>query len=222
MKGMMRREAAMRASAAFSSARDGITSARLEFPRGAARLTIEGEEIPELFRARFGPPVPSVAVEDGTVTATYPRISPRSWIGPWRARKGWVALSTEVAWALSIRGVVHLDADLRDVRIEGIDLARGASHVEIRLPGPSGIVPVRMSGGVSHMTLRYPAGTTARLRVGRGVAHLRFEEQELGAVGGALRLESPDAGRAEDRYDIEISGGAAHVWIAADEPTGKE
>jgi hypothetical protein len=222
MNGKMHPAAAARASAAFSSAREGITSARLEFPRGAARLTIEGEEIPELFRARFGPPVPSVAVDDGTITATYPRISPRSWIGPWRARRGWVALSTEVAWALSIRGVVYLDADLRDLRIERIDLARGASHLEIRLPRPSGIVPVRVSAGVTHMTVGYPAGTAARLRVGRGVAHLRFEEQEFGAVGGALRLESPDAGRTEDRYDIEISRGAAHVWIAADEPTGKK
>jgi len=69
MNRMMRLEAAaIRASAAFSSSREGITSARLEFTRGAARLTIEGEEIPELFRARFGPPVPPVTVEDGTVT----------------------------------------------------------------------------------------------------------------------------------------------------------
>jgi hypothetical protein len=43
-----------------------------------------------------------------------------------------------------------------------------------------------------------------------------FDEQELGAVGGRLRLESLGTGGTEDRYEIEISGGAAHVQITAE------
>lgn len=219
MDGTRSMETAARASEAFSGARGGMTSARLEFPRGAARLTIGGAEIPELFRARFGPPVPAVAVEGGTVTVTYPRISPRGWVGPWGSRRGSVTLSADATWTLSIRGVAHLDADLRDVGVEAIDIARGASRVKIRLPRPAGIVPIRVSGGVNDMAIRRPAGTAARLRVGRGVADLRFGEQRFGAVGGALHLETPGGGLADDRYDIEISGGAAHLWIIEDDRT---
>jgi hypothetical protein len=34
-----------------------------------------------------------------------------------------------------------------------------------------------------------------------------------GAAGGRLRLESRDAGGANGRYEIEISGGASHVQV---------
>ncbi|HEX6581364.1 MAG TPA: hypothetical protein VF195_10890 [Actinomycetota bacterium] len=39
------------------------------------------------------------------------------------------------------------------------------------------------------------------------------------AAGGGLHLETLDAGLADDRYAIEISGGAAHLWITVDDPT---
>jgi hypothetical protein len=93
---------------------------------------------------------------------------------------------------------------------------RGASRVELRLPRPSGVVPVRIGGGASHVRIRRPAGTPAQLRIGRGVADLSFDEQEFGAVGGRLRLESPQAGSADGRYEIEIAGGAAHVQVTTE------
>lgn len=218
MNGTRRLETDAGATAGFAGAREGMTRARLEFPRGAARLSIGGAEIPELFRARFSRPGPAIAVEGRTITVAYPRISLRSWVGPWRSRRGRVALSTDAIWALSIRGVAHLDADLRDVEVEAIDIARGASDAAIRLPRPTGIVPVRMNGGVSEVAIRHPGGAAVRLRVRRGVVDLRFGEQKFGAVGGDLHLETPDAGLADDRYEIEISGGAAHLWITVDDP----
>jgi hypothetical protein len=49
------------------------------------------------------------------------------------------------------------------------------------------------------------------------VADLRFDEQEWGAVGGGLRLVTPEATQAPDRYEIEIASGAAHLEISAEE-----
>jgi hypothetical protein len=43
-----------------------------------------------------------------------------------------------------------------------------------------------------------------------------FDEQEFGAVGGRLRLESPGGSDIDGRYDIEISGGAAHLRITTE------
>jgi hypothetical protein len=190
---------------------------QLEFTRGAARLTIRGARIPELFQARFDRPAPSVSVDGGAVTVRYPRFSPGGWLRPWARRGGQMTLNQDVAWAIRVRrGVAHLDADLRDLRVESVETSQGASRVELRLPRPSGVVPVRIGGGASHVRIRRPAGTPARLRIGRGVADLSFDEQELGAVGGRLRLESPQAGGADGRYEIEIAGGAAHVQVTTE------
>jgi hypothetical protein len=205
------------ASEQFSAPREGLSEGRLEFSRGAARLTVRGARIPELFRARFDRPAPSVSVDGGNVAVRYPRPSPRSWIWPWTRRGGQVTLNEEVTWDLRIRrGVAHLDADLRGLRLGSVEASQGASHLEVRLPRPSGVVPVRVGGGASHVHITRPAGTPVRLRVGRGVTDLTFDEQEFGAVGGHLRLESRTRGDADGRYDIEISGGASHLRVTTE------
>ena len=214
---MRLRETAEMGARQFSAPRGSLTSGRLEFARGAARLTIRGATIADLFRARFDRPAPSVSLDGGAVTVRYPRFSPRSWLRPWARRDGQVTLNDDVAWDIGIRkGVAHLDADLRGLRVEAVEVSHGASQVELRLPRPAGVVPVRVGGGASHVTIRRPAGTPARLRIGRGVADLTFDEQEFGAVGGRLRLESLGTGGTDDRYEIEISGGAAHVQVVTE------
>jgi hypothetical protein len=214
---MRLREATEMGARQFSAPRGSLTDGRLEFARGAARLTIRGARIPDLFRARFDRPAPAVSLDGGAVTVRYLRFSPRAWLRPWARRSGQVTLNEDVAWDLRVRkGVAHLDADLRGLRVEAVEVTHGASRVELRLPRPSGVVPVRVGGGASHVTIRRPAGTAARLSIGRGVADLTFDEQEFGAVGGRLRLEAPGAGGTDDRYEIEISGGAAHVQVVTE------
>jgi hypothetical protein len=56
-----------------------------------------------------------------------------------------------------------------------------------------------------------------RFSVPRGsLSDLTFDNQEFGAVGGRLQLESCQAGNAEDRYEIEITGGASHVQVSTE------
>jgi hypothetical protein len=202
----------------WSSAPHGsLRRGRLKFTRGAAWLTIRNAEIPELFRAQFDRPVPSVSVDQGAVTVRYPRFSLRGWLRPWTRRGGQVTLNQDVSWDLSLHGgVAHLDADLRGLRVEAIQASHGASRVDLRLPRPSGVVPVRIGRGASHVRIHRPAGTPARLRIGRGVADLTFDEQHFGAVGGRLRLESREADSTDGRYDIEIAGGASHVQVTTE------
>jgi hypothetical protein len=201
----------------FSAPRGAHTEGRLEFSRGAAHLAIHGASMEDLFRARFDRPVPSVTVDGGTVTVEYPRFSRRDWLRPGARRGGKVTLNQDMAWRVTVSGgVADLDADLRDLRLGALELGRGASQVEVRLPRPAGVVAVRISGGASQVRIRRPEGVPVRLRVGRGVADLRFDEQEWGAVGGGLRLETPEATQAPDRYEIEIPSGAAHLEISAE------
>jgi hypothetical protein len=202
----------------FSAPRGAHTEGRLEFTRGAAFLAIHGASMEDLFRAHFDQPVPSVSVDGGMVTVEYPWFGPRGWLRPWAHRGGKVTLNRDVAWHITVRGgAAELDADLRDLRLEALELGQGASQVEVRLPRPSGVVPVRIRGGATQVRIRRPAGVPVQLRVGGGVADLHFDEQEWGAVGGGLRLATPEASQAPDRYEIEIASGAAHLEIGADQ-----
>jgi hypothetical protein len=201
----------------FSAPRGSRIKGRLEFARGAARLTIRGAGMSDLFRAGFDRPAPSVSVHEGTVTVRYPRFSLRGWPRPWVRRGGQVTLNNDVRWELNIHGgVASLDADLRDLQLEALEVGQGASRLELRLPRPSGMVPVRIGGGASHVRIRRPEGTPARLRIGRGVADLTFDNQEFGAVGGRLRLESRQVAAEDNGYEIEISAGASHVQVTTE------
>jgi hypothetical protein len=75
---------------------------------------------------------------------------------------------------------------------------------------------IRVSGGVSHLTLRRPDGVPARVHIGGGASKLELDTQCLGAIGGPVRLETPGYSSASDRYDLEIGGGASKVTITAE------
>ncbi len=92
-------------------------------------------------------------------------------------------------------------------------MTRGCSDVDLTLPEPLRVVPVRLSGGASEVNIRRPAGVEARLSMKGGVSKLTFDEQSFDAVGGKLRLQSPGYGSASDRYEIEVSGGASEVTV---------
>jgi hypothetical protein len=77
------------------------------------------------------------------------------------------------------------------------------------------VVPVHIRGGASQVRIRQPAGVPVQLRVGSGVADLRFDEQEWGAVGGGLRLATPEATQVPDRFEIQIASGPP-TWRSAD------
>jgi hypothetical protein len=162
-------------------------------------------------------PAPSVTVDGGTVTVRYPRFGERGGLRPWARRGGDVTLNQDLAWHIEVQGgVANLDADLRALRLEALDLGQGASQVELRLPRPGGVVPVTIHGGASHVRIRRPAGVPVRLHVGHGTANLRFDDQQWGAVGGELRLATGEAAQAPDRYEIEIGSGAADLEISAE------
>jgi hypothetical protein len=187
-------------------------SARLEFVRGAANVTLHvGSGMEDLYHARFDGPVPDVGAEGGAVTVKY------TWaLHPfdWRRRGADIALNAQVPWRITVRGgVSRLDADLGGLRLDSFEVEGGASRVELTLPDPSGAVPIRIDGGASNITVLRPEGVAARVDVGGGASKLALDGQRLGAIGGETRLESPGYAGATDRYEIFITGGANNVAV---------
>src|SRR5712691_452198 len=144
--------------AAFSAPLAGLGAGRLELSRGALRVSIRGaEDMEDLFRARFEGPVPEVTTEGGTVRIRqrndWPRLVLQS-----RHQSADIVLNAGIPWEVALRGgVSRLAASLAGMRLTSIEVRGGASHVEVELGRPEAIVPVRVVGGASHVTIWRPA-----------------------------------------------------------------
>ena len=198
----------------FSAPLGSAQRGRVVFANGAFRLALRGaSEMDNLYRARFEGPAPKVEVADGTVTFRYSRRL--RGLFEWRNRSGGeLTLNAAVPWEVEVRGGAYkVEADLSVLELTSFVLTRGFSDVDLTLPEPSGVVPVRLSGGASEVNIRRPAGVEARLSMKGGVSKLIFDEQRFDAVGGKLQLQSPGHREVPDRYEIEISGGASKVTI---------
>jgi DNA-binding MarR family transcriptional regulator len=197
----------------FSAPLGSAQSGRVVFANGASRLTLRaGSGMDDLYRARFEGPAPKAIVEDGTVTFRYSR----RFFGlfDWRSHPGEVTLNVAVPWEVEMRGGAYrIEADLGGLELSSLVLKGGISDLVLMLPEPSGVVPVRLSGGASEVNIRRPAGVEAHLSMKGGVSKLTFDEQSFDAVGGTLRLQSPRHKEAPDRYEIEVSGGASKVTV---------
>jgi hypothetical protein len=196
----------------FTAPLGSLRRGRLIFASGASWVTVRVDpSMADLYRARFDGRTPRVGVEDGTVTIRYPRFDWRNYL---RERPAEVALNAQIPWDIEIRaGASRLAADLRGLELRSFVVSGGASRVELTLPEPSGIVPVRVLGGASNVAIHRPEGVPAHVRVSGGATNLAFDEKHFGAVGGEVSLQSPDYEGASDRYDFVITGGASNVAI---------
>jgi len=179
---------------------------RLVFPRGVANLTVRVDpSMTTTYHGEFYGPKPRVTEADGVVSIDYSQFNPFKW-GRTSAD---VRLSPTASWAIEVRGgVSHWDSDLRTLELTAIEVRGGVNKVELRLPRPRGSSIV--------LTLRRPAGVPARLEIGGGASKLELDAQYLGAVGGPVRLETPDYSNATDRYQVEIGGGASQIRVIRD------
>lgn len=200
-------------SGEFSGALGTLKSARLRFTSGVSRATIRTDApASQLYVARFEGRAPTVREEAGIVTIQYPRFS----LLDWRKLGAEVSLNNAIPWQIELKGgASRVEADLSALVLQSLELLGGASEITMTLPKPTGTVPLRVSGGASRITFYLPPGVPARLQVKGGVNKLAFEAHRLGSVGGQMSLESPDFKNAEDRYDIEVTGGAEQVSFTA-------
>ncbi len=194
-----------------SAPRGDAATGRLIFSAGVAHVTIDGEAGgDDLYRAHFDGPVPEIRVQDGTVAVRYRRFS----LFEGRPRGSRFSLSSAIPWDLEVQGgVAKFTADLHRLVVRSLTVKGGGSEVEIDLPAPVGVVPLRISGGVSRLTVRRPAGTALSLQVQGGAAKLVLDAQEFGGIGGPIRLQSREYADGADHYAVEISGGASRLAI---------
>ena len=214
------------AGGSYAARLGGVTTGHLIFVSGAPSIVIRGDaSLVELYKAHFDGPVPKMRVRDGTVTVGYPRFGWFDWRAQvadqnveisahWRKDRGDIALNPAVPWAVELRGgASKLSADLRTVRLVSFDMRGGASKIDMTLARPSGVVPIRITGGMPRLQIRRPAGVASGLEVRGGVSEVTVDGESYKSMGH-LSLQTPGASGSPDRYEIEITGGVSKLVIS--------
>jgi hypothetical protein len=209
------REAPAGEAGVYSAPLGDVRSGRLVVSCGTSRLTLRADEgMAALYEARFEGRLPDVTAKGGTVTIRYPR-------GLWSLGGGQgaavVALNVNIPWHIVIQGgASQVEALLGSLALTGLEVKGGLSEIRLDLPMPSGVVPIRISGGASDITVRRPAGVAARAHLKGWVSEFIFDDQTFSAVGNDVRLYSPGYDMTAPRYDIDIASSASQVTITSD------
>ncbi|MFI5837868.1 hypothetical protein ACIA5A_29745 [Micromonospora sp. NPDC051300] len=128
-----------------------------------------------------------------------------------------VVLNSRLTWRVRlVGGVREQRIDLGAARLAGVDLVGGASRTDLRLPPLDGTLTVRMTGGVSALTVSVPGGPPARVRVASGAGSLAvYEERRAGIAAGDV-VSTPGWDRSADRLYLDLVAGANAVSVTAD------
>jgi hypothetical protein len=142
------------------------------------------------------------------------RISEVASTGEKRAAE--ITLSRSIPWQIAIQGgASDVTAELGGLKLTGLEVKGGLSSISLELPVPVGIVPIRISGGASDITVRRPAGVAARAHLKGWVSTFIFDDQTFGDVGNNVRLQSSGFEPTAPYYDIEVTSSASMITITS-------
>ena len=208
------REAPSGEEGIFSAPLGDLESGRLVVSSGLSRLNLRTQDgMADLYQARFEGPVPDVKVKEGVVTIRYPR---RLWVLGGEQRVAEVTLSAAIPWRIVIQGgASEVKALLGDLNLAGLEVKGGLSTIHLDLPVPSGVVPIRISGGASDITVRRPAGVAASVHLKGWASEFVFDDQTFSNLGNDVRLQSPGQEAVARRYEIEVASSVSTVTITS-------
>ncbi len=208
------REAPADEEGMYSAPLGALTSGRLVVFSGTPRLTVRADDkTDKLYQASFEVTTPEVKAKEGVVTIRYPR----RLLGL-HGKKGAanVTLNAAIPWKIVIQGAAsEITAELDNLDLAGLEIQGGMNMILLTLPAPSGVVPIRINGAASMITVRRPAGVAAQVHLKGWVSEFAFDDQTFSSMGSDVRLQSPGSETAQQRYDIEVFSSASMVTITA-------
>ncbi|HLZ58304.1 MAG TPA: MarR family winged helix-turn-helix transcriptional regulator [Ktedonosporobacter sp.] len=203
----------------FSAPLEDLSSGRLVVSSCVQLALRTSEGMVELYQARFEGSVPNVAAKDGVVTIRYPR---RLLGLSGEERQAVVTLNVAVPWQIVIQGGgSDVTAELGGLDLASFEIKGGGSRIHLELPVPSGVVPIRISGGGSEIIVRRPAGVAVRAHLEGGGSAFVFDDQThignngwLQSSGFEPRAVGHPLGTAP-YYNIEVASSGSMVTITS-------
>ncbi|MEV4280116.1 hypothetical protein [Actinoplanes xinjiangensis] len=194
-----------------------VESARLEFVTGVTDLSVR---IADLGGRPFEVTAPDGSAVDATTSFTggVLRIEIDS-AGSNGAVE--VRLSDRIVWGLQLAaGVKSARFDTTAGTVSRIDLDGGAESISLVLGRLSGVVPVRMTGGVSNWRIWTDGRLPARVTVGDGAGSVNLYGDERGGSGPGTVIQSGDLGDGPG-LDVDAAGGMGSLQISSTDQSGR-
>lgn len=126
-----------------------------------------------------------------------------------------ITLNSQVRWRLQITGgaAAHV-IDMSDGRLAGLDLAGGATRIDVTLPRARGTVKIRMTGGVNQFAVNTPPGTPVRLRIGSGAAQVVLDGQIHRGIAPGKEFSPNRWKSVDDRVDLDAVAGVGTFTLS--------
>lgn len=127
-----------------------------------------------------------------------------------------VLLNPSVTWRLRISGGVReLRVDMSGATTESVDIAGGASLIDVTLARPSRPVTVAMTGGADQFRVRLPSGTPARVTAASGAGSVTIAGQPHQGVAGGQSFTANGWQDGAAGVDVQARAGAGVVIVDA-------
>jgi len=198
-----------------AEARDGITKATLELSVGAGRVDVRSASLgDQLYKAHIEHAGSSPDIRLDRAAATVKINTRFDWFMGARRLRVETQLSDAVAWDVKCStGAIRGEFDLSTTQVATFDCRTGASRIDVNLPPPKGVVPVRIDGGALRVDITRPAGAAIRVTSTGGALQLHTDGTHQDGFGNR-EWRSPGFESASDRYEVTVAGGALNVNIS--------
>lgn len=176
------------------------------------QLTLHASEgMIDLYQARFEGSKPNVAARDGAVTIRYPQRL-LDLIGG--QRQAMVALNRAIPWQIVVQGGgSDVVAEMGNLDLASFEIKGGGSRIQLKLPVPSGAIPIRISGGGSEIIVQRPIGVAVRAHFKGGGSTFVLDDQiHMGSNGW---LQSSGFEPTAPYYNIEVTSSGSMVTITS-------
>jgi cell wall-active antibiotic response 4TMS protein YvqF len=204
-----------------SGSMGSVEQASVEVDAGAANITMAGSSGlgSDLYRAHieYSGLKPDVTFDRSSgrlrlsqQNGNYPFFESHTFVLDLRLNPG-------VPWAI-INNTAALNStfSLANVQLRSMQFNTAASHDDITLGTPSGIVPITVNAAALTVNIHRPGGTATSVTVSGAAVNLDADGRQTHAFGSA-NWESSNFSGATDGYRIEIDGAACNVTVDATE-----
>jgi hypothetical protein len=127
-----------------------------------------------------------------------------------------ILLNADIRWTLRLDGgAVHKTVDLTRATVDAIDLSGGARTIELALPAPQGLMPVRMAGGVDQFRVSLPGATPVRVRVQSGAGAVTLPGSAYRGIAPGRSFTANGWGSGATGVDLLAEAGMAALTVTA-------
>jgi hypothetical protein len=188
------------------------TKGELELATGADTVTVSGADLGDaLFQVttpEAGDAIPLATIRGDRTTVTLASNRGEA------ASAVEIRLNSRVTWRLILTaGAKTQTVDLGAGKLSGLEMAGGATRLELTLPKPAGTVPIRLRGGLDELLVHAPKGALTRVKVTKGATNVTLDRLNRSKVAPDTTFTPDGWAQAKARYDVDAAEGIGTVKL---------